>query len=770
MESVLRALAETFFPCSSNTGHVQAQNVEYLRLNGADCPQLIPQVLRVIDVQLYGPSKTRIKLLIALLAYRLPTLLLAGRYCLCGRWPFVLSLPEMPVAQRHAALMSWARSPLPDLRQAYKGIKAIFAAVLFSHIDPTTGTNPTFKALGFVPGNAFQDTAVGPPPPGAAEQEEVLASATVDMPQVLHTLGSAAAVQEYLSKRGFSTVPTAAAGQDSSTTGSSSSSDAGSIHLYYDAVIVGSGAGGGVTAAVLAAAGMRVLVLEKSSWVRSKDMSWLEHEAFEQMYERGGFMITDDGALVMLAGSTLGGGTKINWTASLKPPTHVRQEWASAPHGLIHLGPGSAAFDDALDKVCSRLGVGTGTTPSGPNTKLTQGLQALGEHVEEYPRNCLSKTCSAYCNMGCRSGHKQSSEVWLLDAVRAGAQVLTGMHAERVLLQACQGASACGTRRQKATGVQAAINSRSSSSSQAASSSQAVRVVVHAPVVVSSCGSIHTPALLLRSGITVGGNVGSNLRLHPATGTVGIFPRSAQQAAAGQGAVQMYKGVSMGVFSRAAANWEAGGYGALLSVPAVQPGLLAAIVPDHSLGCLKDTVLTLQDASLTVLFTRDSSGGRVRIDSEGRPVVSYWPCPTTRSHLMEGIIMSARALAAAGATRVIIPNAVEPWDLTLNPDDPPERRQQQLEGLIQRIRAVGVRKYDIPLFSAHQMGSCRMGAARESSACDPHGECWDVAGLFIGDGSAFPTPSGVNPMITIYGLAYLTALGIASRWRRRAAA
>lgn len=81
------------------------------------------------------------------------------------------------------------------LPQAYKGIKAIFSAVLFSHIDPTTGTNPTFKALGFVPGNTFQDTAVGPPPPGAAEQEEVLASATVDMPEVLHTLGSAAAAQ-----------------------------------------------------------------------------------------------------------------------------------------------------------------------------------------------------------------------------------------------------------------------------------------------------------------------------------------------------------------------------------------------------------------------------------------------------------------------------------------------------------------------------------------------------------------------------------------------
>jgi hypothetical protein len=37
-------------------------------------------------------------------------------------------------------------------------------------------------------------------------------------------------------------------------------------------------------------------------------MSWLEGDAFEQMYERAGFMSTEDGALVVLAGSTLGGG------------------------------------------------------------------------------------------------------------------------------------------------------------------------------------------------------------------------------------------------------------------------------------------------------------------------------------------------------------------------------------------------------------------------------------------------------------------------------
>lgn len=74
--------------------------------------------------------------------------------------------------------------------------------------------------------------------------------------------------QAYLTQRGFSTTPPDTAADSCAAAGGSASP--GSIHLYYDAAIVGSGAGGGVTAAVLAAAGLKVLVLEKSSWKRSK--------------------------------------------------------------------------------------------------------------------------------------------------------------------------------------------------------------------------------------------------------------------------------------------------------------------------------------------------------------------------------------------------------------------------------------------------------------------------------------------------------------------
>jgi choline dehydrogenase-like flavoprotein len=37
--------------------------------------------------------------------------------------------------------------------------------------------------------------------------------------------------------------------------------------------------------------------------------------------------------------------------------------------------------------------------------------------------------------------------------------------------------------------------------------------------------------------------------------------------------------------------------------------------------------------------------------------------------------------------------------------------------------------------------------------------------LYIADASTFPTASGVNPMITVYGLSYMIAAGLASKWK-----
>lgn len=69
--------------------------------------------------------------------------------------------------------------------QAYKGLKALVASAILSSIDPVTGTSPTFQAMGYTPGPLREEPFLGPLPAAAQQVEEVLASATVHLPELV---------------------------------------------------------------------------------------------------------------------------------------------------------------------------------------------------------------------------------------------------------------------------------------------------------------------------------------------------------------------------------------------------------------------------------------------------------------------------------------------------------------------------------------------------------------------------------------------------------
>ena len=66
------------------------------------------------------------------------------------------------------------------------------------------------------------------------------------------------------------------------------------------------------------------------------------------------------------------------------------------------------------------------------------------------------------------------------------------------------------------------------------------------------------------------------------------------------------------------------------------------------------------------------------------------------------------------------------------------------------------------LFSAPTRWAPAGWAPTRQSVADPCGELHDTKGVWIGDGSAFPTSSGTNPMISIMALAHRTAEAIAT--------
>ncbi len=56
----------------------------------------------------------------------------------------------------------------------------------------------------------------------------------------------------------------------------------------------------------------------------------------------------------------------------------------------------------------------------------------------------------------------------------------------------------------------------------------------------------------------------------------------------------------------------------------------------------------------------------------------------------------------------------------------------------------GIHKNGMTVFSAHQMGTARMGASAKTSVVDERGECWHVANLYVSDASLFPTSTGAH--------------------------
>ncbi|HEX8859729.1 MAG TPA: GMC family oxidoreductase N-terminal domain-containing protein, partial [Actinomycetes bacterium] len=248
--------------------------------------------------------------------------------------------------------------------------------------------------------------------------------------------------------------------------------------LSCDVVVVGSGAGGGVVAAELAAAGADVIVLEKGGYAAEADFHHQEAESTRDLYLYGLTMATGDLGVRVISGSTLGGGTVVNYTTSFRTPPHVLEEWARVSGSDIFR---TGELEASLDAVAERLGVTSAESAPGRRDQLMEeGLRKLGWHVDVLPRDvrgCAQDASCGWCGFGCRLGAKQSTmRTYLEDAAGRGARLVIRADARRVLVS--EG---------RATGVEATSNGH--------------RLRVRAGAVAVAAGAIESPALLLRSGL-----------------------------------------------------------------------------------------------------------------------------------------------------------------------------------------------------------------------------------------------------------------------------
>ncbi|HJQ66014.1 MAG TPA: GMC family oxidoreductase [Gemmatimonadales bacterium] len=497
--------------------------------------------------------------------------------------------------------------------------------------------------------------------------------------------------------------------------------------LRCDVVVVGSGAGGGVVAGELAARGADVVVLERGGYYNEADFTHYEGEALGRLYDAGGLLTSDDLSFVLLQGSCLGGGTVVNYTTSFHTPDAVRTQWARE-HALPHFT--SPEYTASLDAVARRIGVTVDAhRPSTRDAAMIRGLEALGWHHGLLPRDvreCPQDEECGYCGYGCRRGAKQSTlRTYLEDAAQRGARIIVNAHVDRVTIEWG-----------RATGVSAVVRS--------ANGDRPYSVAVRAKAVVVAGGSLHSPALLLRSGVARPA-LGRHLALHPGAGVFGLMPEETRP----------WTGTLQAHYSDQFVDLDHG-YGFKFETVPVHPSLFALAVPWESGIQHSEAMAGLSRTTLVAILLRDRDGGRVRVDAEGQPVVSYQLSRYDAGHLRRGFAEGSRLLEAAGAQEIWASQAQ--W-ISYRPDANAMARRRWLDDLDR----AGFGPNQIQLASFHQMASCRMGGRAEHAVVDPENQVWGIPGLYVADASTFPSSSGVNPMLTVMGIAHRAAGCIAAK-------
>lgn len=496
-----------------------------------------------------------------------------------------------------------------------------------------------------------------------------------------------------------------------------------------DVVIVGSGAGGSIVARELARAGHSVIVLEEGAHVPREEYAKLTpSHAMRKLAREAGLNIAmgigDTPVISVMAGKCVGGSSVMTGGVCFRIPNDVLHEW-STDLGLADLTPDALApyfesveHDLQVDAVPEHL-------RSRSTEVFVEGAEKLGITMKPLRRNTPGCKGAARCNFGCPNGAKMSVDVSVLPNAREnGAVIVADALVENVDIQG---------------GVARGVRGRFM---DAETGRPGVRFEVKASVVVLACGSLHTPILLRRSGISGAGHVGRHMTLHPGFRIGALFDER----------IDGWDGAMQSVYSD-----DFAGEGLTLIGVYTAPSILAAAFPgvgrEH-----RNRVRSMPNLAFFGAMIHDDGGGQVRRFIGREPLVTYKMSARDRARMWRGVEILGDLAFAAGAREILLPIfGAEPLksraELSAFLANPPSAKK-------------------VECMSFHPLGTAKMSADPERGVVKPTGETWSTKNLFVADGSVLPTSIGVNSQLPVMAMALRIARGLAESMpvhKRRAA-
>lgn len=488
-----------------------------------------------------------------------------------------------------------------------------------------------------------------------------------------------------------------------------------------DAVVVGSGAGGAVVAALLAEAGRRVIVLEEGPYYRPEDYQRFKpSESVRRLFREAGmlaaFGIGETPIISVTMGRAVGGSSLLTGGVCFRIPGEVHHRWVH-DLGLEQLS--ERALEAAYQDVEKRISVKEVPVEmrSLSTTRFVKGAEKLGITMHPISRN-TGDECegNARCNFTCPAGAKRSVDVaYLPSALAHGARVVSDALVTRVI-----------TENGRAAGVEGRLLG-----GQYGAPSHPFRV--RAPMVVSACGTLHSPLLLGASGIRGSDVLGRHITLHPAVRIVARFDEP----------VHGWDGALQSAYSDDFADEGIKLVSAYTSV-----NVLAAGFPGVGPG-LRKHVRQLPHCAVFGGMIHDEGGGRVRSGPGREGILSYEMSAQDLGRLRKSITLLCEMALAGGAKEVFTPIFGAPTVTT-----------------VEGARALEAAKPDArrtECMAFHPLGSARVANDVRRGVVDEWGECFEMPGLFVADGSVLPTSIGVNSQVPIMSMATRFAWGMAER-------
>jgi choline dehydrogenase-like flavoprotein len=506
-----------------------------------------------------------------------------------------------------------------------------------------------------------------------------------------------------------------------------------------DYLIVGSGPAGSVLAHELRRGGKRVVLLERGSFTVPGAM---ETRLIDDLKESNGTRTSADGSIFIKNGMAVGGGSLVNVDLCFAPTLPTVQfkidQWRSAGR----IGPNDFAKAD-LAKAYEWVKGAVGTRVlseaeiNANNHKLWDGALLSKLHPKLYDLNTYAPGKSPYPVTDKRSAATELVLKAMGDAENP-LSMLPDTEVRRVLFD---------EHSWKVRGVEVRMRAAVSGPAILADPNglgipAGELVTIRARRVILSAGALGSPAILLRSKVP-NDQIGRGAVLHASMPVLGKFDHTVDALSGTQASVF----VDDFLISR--------GY-ALESMSA-EPlyGAIMAMGPaKHSL----DVMMSYRNLGGfgVMLIDTPSPDNRVRLNADGEPEVDYTLSEADKVRFRRGVAEAVRIMFRAGAKQVLLPTnedilgrstTGELMPLVLT--DP-----RQADAVEKNLQFVPNRSI---VTSAHLQATNKLGSSAADSVVSKDFAVWGTEGLYVVDGSVFPTSIGANPMQSIYTFAKIFA-------------